>query len=218
MKRCRHHRIMACIAVTSKSIMSLAAIDTPVSFESSGFIAVWSRRCPQRGQIKACGEYGRPCVGIYTVSPVRTASLQVPYLFTMPDVKEDPQEDAIASPTTTDPYASRVVTHTQYGIWDVYQEVSPDAGTMAVWPWLEEKVGEAMYGLPELACAFKDVLAIPGCKVLISIYTTAELVASFMPAMAIGCGILQLFSPQFPHVFPTQVSGTVPPGREHRIP
>lgn len=118
----------------------------------------------------------------------------------MPNVEKSPSEDALAPPP--DPairYASRNVKHTRYGIWDMYEEDNPDAGKVTMLARLKEKWEDVTDGLPEVVLALKDALTIPGCKLYISTFAAAELVASFIPAVSIWCGPSQCFSPPLPH-------------------
>ena len=86
-----------------------------------------------------------------------------------------------ASESSIDPYASRIVKRTRYGIWDAYEEAEPDGGQIT----LKERWRTIVEAASDLERALRDLLAIPGCEALISIYTAAELAASFVPAASV---------------------------------
>ena len=79
---------------------------------------------------------------------------------------------------------SRIVTHTQYGVWDYYEERDPDAGH-AFFSSLGSRAKSVIEPLPYLVRAVKDIIATPGCKIYIGLYTIAEMGGAILPAITI---------------------------------
>ena len=100
--------------------------------------------------------------------------------------KESSNEQEQAAPSNeTDPYAGRIVHHYRYGVWDMYEELNPDARKLNLRATVRQRAKELSDSAPYLLRAVKDVLAIPGCKRLVALYGVSKFASAFMPALSV---------------------------------
>ena len=79
---------------------------------------------------------------------------------------------------------SRIVTLKQYGIWDYYEEVDPDAENVTMFSRAYHGAREAVNSFPYVLRAANDILAIPGCKLQMTLYMFFELTGALVPAVS----------------------------------
>ncbi|KAI0363046.1 P-loop containing nucleoside triphosphate hydrolase protein [Pilatotrama ljubarskyi] len=84
-----------------------------------------------------------------------------------------------------DPNDSKRVKHTRLGVWDLYEE-KPQAKALSIpGASILENQAEILKSLPYVSRMIKDVLSIPTCKLLLSIFFALELAKASLPALAL---------------------------------
>lgn len=85
---------------------------------------------------------------------------------------------------TFDPEDSHRVKHTKIGVWDLYEQVTPDFKHIPGSSWLEKTL-ESYACLPYLLRMIQDILSIRSCWVLLGSYAVAEVLQSLIPAASL---------------------------------
>lgn len=83
---------------------------------------------------------------------------------------------------TFDPHDTKRVKHTRLGVWDLYEERD---SRFAHIPWSSniEHYLKTLQDLSYVWSLLKDILIIPGCWYMLSLYMILELVGSILPAL-----------------------------------
>ncbi|KAI0329169.1 P-loop containing nucleoside triphosphate hydrolase protein [Cubamyces sp. BRFM 1775] len=85
---------------------------------------------------------------------------------------------------TFDPHDEGRVTHTRYGVWDVYEEKSSFAAAVPGAS-IIEKYAEVLQCMPYVWRTIKDIFSIPACSILLVIYFVMEFTRAVVPALAL---------------------------------
>ena len=83
---------------------------------------------------------------------------------------------------TADP--QHVVKHSRFGIWDYWEDKDPDSGRIVV-RGIFANTRETLASFPYLIRATNAILEIPGCKSQVALYSTANFLAAFVPAISV---------------------------------
>ena len=130
--------------------------------------------------------YTRPRPRIPLIRELRQAFWILPLLTMADDSIENsamdnkPEREEIRS----ERYPGRVVVHERTGIWDCYEEKSPD-GRVPLFLGIAKQFAEVRRCSPYVVRLVKDVIGIPGCKARLGVYAITEHLVGLVPALSL---------------------------------